>query len=138
MSVVVLKRGVSVRDFKQRLQKLPLSVAHDIAQQAAPMLTRFAQAANEEQKGVYGDPYPVGADGRQILVEDTGTTKRTLRFVVNGTIIRCHLGTRYAKYLIGKYKILPIGDRTSMPANWIRALDELARTAVERPNLLAA
>ena len=135
---VQLKSGVSIRDFKQRLAKLPISVAHDIAQQAAPLLTQFAQEAYFAQRGVYGDPYPKGKDGRPLILEQTGATQRALRFVVNGTIVRCPLGPRYMRYLIGKYKILPIGDRTSMPANWIRALDELARVAVERPNLVAA
>ena len=45
--VVTLKGGVSIRDFKQRLAKLPLSVSHTIAQQAAPLLTRFAQEAHD-------------------------------------------------------------------------------------------
>ena len=136
--VVQLRAGVSIREFKQRLAKLPLSVAHSIAQQAAPLLTRFAQEANARRENVYGDSYPVGADGAQLSLVLTGDTRRTLRFVVNGTIIRCALGPRYAKYLIGKYKILPIGDRTAMPANWRRALDELVRTVIGRPNLVAA
>jgi hypothetical protein len=136
--VVKLRAGVSIREFKQRLAKLPLSVSHAIAQQAAPMLTRFAQEANAAQRNVYGDPYPEGVGGEQLTLVYTGKTLNTLRFVVNGTIIRCQLGPRYAKYLIGKYKILPIGDRTDMPANWARALDELAATVVERPNLVAA
>jgi hypothetical protein len=136
--VVRLKAGVSIREFKQRLAKLPLSVAHTIAQQAAPMLTRFAQEANARRENVYGDPYPEGADGAQLDLVHTGDTRRTLRFVVNGTIMRCALGPRYARFLIGKYRILPIGDRSDMPSNWRRALDELARTVVERPNLVAA
>jgi hypothetical protein len=136
--IVRLRAGVSIREFKQRLGMLPLSVAHAIAQQAAPLLTRFAQEANAAQRNVYGDPYPEGVDGTQLDLVFTGDTRRTLRFVVSGTIIRCQLGPRYAKYLIGKYKILPIGDRTAMPANWRRALDELARTVVERPTLAAA
>ncbi len=136
--VVTRKRGVSIRDFKQRLMKLPLSLAHDIAQQAAPLLTQYAQDANARRENVYGDAYPIGADGTQLDLVHTGDTRRTLRFVVNGTIVRCQLGPRYSKYLIGKFKILPIGDRTSMPANWIRALDELVRTAQDRPSLVAA
>jgi hypothetical protein len=171
--LVRLKSGVSIREFKGRLQKLPLSLAHDIAQQAAPLLTRYAQEANARRENVYGDAYPEGrkwtwvdggpseqlrdtrgritnnlpgdnqghwegSDADQVSLVRTGKTRDQLRFVVNGTIIRCALGPRYAKYLIGKYKILPIGDRTAMPANWTRALDELVRTAQERPSRVAA
>lgn len=137
-NVVRFSGNESIRDFKARLVKLPLSVAHNIAQQAAPLLTAFAQAANARRENVYGDPYPDGADGEQLDLVHTGKTRENLRFEVNGTIIRCRLGPRYAKYLIGKYKILPIGDRTAMPGNWRRALDELVRTAVARPTRVAA
>lgn len=136
--VVRLRAGTSIREFKQGLAKLPISVAHTIAQQAAPMLTRLAQDAHAARTNVYGDPYPAGVSGEQLDLVFSGDTQRTLRFVVNGTIVRCQLGPKYAKYLIGKYKILPIGDRTAMPIRWVRALDELARTAIDRPNLVAA
>lgn len=171
--VVRLKSGVSIREFKQRLTKLPISVSHAISAQAAPLLTRFAQQANAARENVYGDAYPDGKqytyvpgvydvesfrdsrgrlhgrdavrpgawdvrDGAQLDLVFSGDTQRQLRFVVNGTLIRCALGPRYAKYLIGKYKILPIGDRTSMPVAWVRALDELVRTVQDRPSLVAA
>lgn len=130
--------GGSLRDFKGRLQKLPLSVAHDIAQQAAPLLTQYAQQAFDAGVNVYGDARPHGKDGRKLTLVDTGDTRRAMRFVVNGTIVRCALGPRYAKYLIGKYGILPNGDRAAMPVAWRRALDELVRTAQQRPALVAA
>lgn len=138
MGNVVTLRGTSIRDFKDRLRRLPLSVSHEIAQQAAPLLTAFAQQAFDTGVNVYGDARPEGKDGRELTLVDTGKTRDTLKFEVNGTIIRCHLGPRYAKYLIGKYKILPVGDRTAMPVNWRRALDELVRTAQARPSLVAA
>ncbi len=75
---------------------------------------------------------------RKLTLVDTGDTRRTMHFEARGRLVRCRLGPRYAKYLIGKYKILPIGDRTSMPAAWTRALDELVQTVQERPNLVAA
>ena len=75
---------------------------------------------------------------RKLTLVQTGDTRRTMKFKANGRLVRCELGPRYAKYLIGKYKILPIGDRTAMPAAWTRALNELVKTAQERPNLVAA
>jgi hypothetical protein len=76
--------------------------------------------------------------GEQLTLNRTGDTRRDLRFVVNGTIIRCALGPKYAKYLIGKYKILPIGDRTSMPVAWVRAMNELVAAAQQTPGRVAA
>ena len=137
-ALVRLKSGLSIREFKGRLAELPLSVAHEIAQQAAPLLTSLAQEAYDAGRNVYGDVRKKGIDGQDLTLVDTGATRRTVVFVANGRIIRAHLGPKYAKYLIGKYKILPIGDRTKMPANWSRALEELGRTIIERPSRLAA
>lgn len=128
-----LVRGKSLRDLKAELRRLPLSVAHDVAKQAAPLLTQFTQTAFDTGRNVYGDPRPKGENGETLTLKQTGTTRRALRFVANGTIIRASLGPRYARYLVGKYKILPVGDRSSMPRNWVRAIDELVRTALEGP-----
>lgn len=137
-NVVQLRKGTSIRDFKARLAKFPVSLAHEIAQQAAPLLTSYAQQAFDSGTNVYGEPRPEGKGGRKLTLYKTGDTRRAMRFVANGRIVRCSLGPRYARYLIGKYKILPVGDRTSMPASWQRALDELVRTVQVRPSLVAA
>jgi hypothetical protein len=131
--------GLSLRDFKTRIRRMPITVARQVAAQAAPMLTQFAQAALASGRNVYGDPRPKGADGRDLTLVETGATKRQLRFVTDGgTVVRAQLGPRYARYLVGKYKILPVGDRTAMPVNWIKALNELARDAVANPARVAA
>lgn len=130
--------GRSLRDLKSDLRKLPVSVAHDLAKQAAPLLTRLAMASFDGGRNVYGDPRPKSTTGADLTLVETGKTRRTLRFVANGTIIRCELGPRYARYLIGKYKILPVGDRTSMPVSWIRAMRELGETVVTNRARVAA
>jgi hypothetical protein len=131
--------GLSLRDFKARVRQLPITVAREVAKQAAPMLTQFAQTAFDTGRNVYGDPRPKGKDGRDLTLVETGKTRRQLRFVTDGgTVVRAQLGPRYARYLVGKYRILPIGDRTAMPINWIRALNELAREAVANPRRVAA
>jgi hypothetical protein len=130
--------GASIRDLKARLQRMPESVAHTVAQQVAPMLTAMAQRAYVAGVNVYGDARPTGVDGQALDLYETGETQRTIQFVANGRIVRCVLGQEYMKYLIGKYKILPVGDRTSMPVAWERAINELVREAIRNPARVAA
>jgi hypothetical protein len=90
----------SLKRLKGTLRELPRTVAHGVAQRGAPVLTRLTQAAYDGGRSVYGDPRPAGVDGRPLTLERTGATRRTLQFTSNGTIVRCVLGTRYARYLI--------------------------------------
>jgi hypothetical protein len=114
----------SIKGLKASLRALPLTVAHGVAQRAAPAMTGLTQQAHASGQTVYGDARPPGVDGRPLTLERTGTTKRTLRFTSAGTIVRCVLGTRYAKYLIGKYGILPNGP---LPVGWSARLAEIVR-----------
>lgn len=59
-------------------------------------------------------------DGRELRLVRTGATRAALRFVAVGTVIRCVLGPRYARYLVGKYRILPSGQQ-AVPFRWRRA-----------------
>lgn len=110
---------------KATLRALPTSVAHVVAQRAAPLLTNLTQSAFAAGRNVYGDERPRGKGGRVLDLEVTGDARRTLRFTSSGTLVRCVLGKRYIKYLIGKYQVLPNGGR-SVPAEWER---NLTRTA---------
>jgi hypothetical protein len=130
--------GASMRQIKAQIRRLPITVAHVVARQVAPIFTHFAQLAFDTGRNVYGDTRPAGVDGRPLSLVATGTTRRVLRFVANGTIVRAELGPRYARYLVGKYKILPVGDRTALPIAWVRAIDELVATAIANPERLAA
>lgn len=123
--------GRSIRDVKADLARLPVTVAHAAARDAAPELTRRARAAYESGQTVYGDRRPDGVKG-PLSLKQTGDTFKYLRFVQDGTTIRCRLGTPYARYLIGKYRILPVGDRTAMPAQWSRALQLIVDEALAR------
>lgn len=116
-------------ELKSKLRKLPTSVAHSVAQQAAPAVTDLTVASFLTGKSVYGEPRPDGVDGRELTLRKSGRTRETLKFVANGTIVRCVLGTKYARYLIGKYGILPNG---AMPAEWTRRLREITATEVKR------
>lgn len=112
----------SVRGLKSSLRALPLSVAHSVAQRAAPAMTDLTEGAFQSKRTVYGEARPAGVNGNTLALFRTGRTRSTLKFVANGTIVRCVLGTPWAKYLIGKYSILPNG---ALPAAWSRKLGEL-------------
>jgi hypothetical protein len=117
----------ALKSIGQTIRKLPVSVAHDVAQRAAPALTALTRADFDAGQSVYGDPRPRSkVDGHVLTLTRTGATKADLRFVANGTIIRCVLGTKWARYLIGKYGILPSG---ALPAAYKRALDGVVATA---------
>ena len=121
-----IKGNAGFSDLKAQLKKIPLSLAHDVAQRAAPTTTRLTQVAYAAGKQVYGEPRPVGEGGRVLDLDQSGLTKRTLRFVASGTIVRCVLGAPYMRYLIGKYKVLP---NNAIPAEWDRALNALVEAA---------
>jgi hypothetical protein len=120
----------SLRALKKRITKLGVQASTTIAQRAAPELTSRAQADYDGGRTVYGEPRPRGEYGPLTLVR-TGATRRYLRFAAAGSIMRVALGTPYAKYLVGKYKILPIGDRTAMPVAWARAIDGIVVSVLD-------
>jgi hypothetical protein len=120
----------TIRGLKQRINQLPISIAHDVAARAAPSLTDAARSAFDGGQTVYGESRPAGRDGKALTLERTGATRGGLRFEATGTIVRCVLPTRWAKYLIGKYKILPQG---ALPAEWQHKLAELLATTAVKP-----
>lgn len=122
----------SLRDLKARLRTLPQSTAYDVAQQVAPRLTSMAQDAYRAGRTVYGEPRPQSPTGRDVDLVRTGATLRMTRFRASGSVMVCSLGTPYAKYLVGRYRILPVGDRTGVPIAWQRVIEDAFGAALER------
>lgn len=91
-------------------------VAEAVARAGAVALTAAVQAAYDSGTTAYGGARPAGERGALSLVA-TGTVRRLLRFEALGRKIRCALGAKYARYLIGKYAILPSGN-AALPADW--------------------
>lgn len=128
MASKVHKAGIdSIRDLQARIRKFPTTVAHDVAQRSAPVITGLTQAAFGGGRTVYGDARPEGVNGNRLSLERTGAVKRQLGFRATGTQVRCVLGPKYARYLIGKYAILPIH---ALPADWSRRLREITSEVV--------
>lgn len=115
----------SLKRMKQTLKDLPRTVAADVAKRAAPAMTDLTQEAFASGRNVYGDARPTSkVDGRALTLERTGATKGQLRFVQVGTVVRCVLGPKYARYLIGKYGVLPNG---ALPARWSFKLGQIVK-----------
>lgn len=116
----------TVRRFNKKLATLPISVAEDVARRAAPELTKLALDAYNSGRSVYGGKRPGSIKGGALTLRDTGDTIGSVRFETLGTVVRCVLPTDYARYLIGRYGILPNGI---LPASWARRLTQLVDEA---------
>lgn len=112
-----------VNDFKRNLRALPITLATAVAKAAAPRMTELTREAFDGNRNVYGDARPAGADGQPLTLEATGETRRTLEFTQIGRLVRAALRTKYGRYLIGKYQILPNG---ALPVKWTQSLREVA------------
>lgn len=113
----------SLREFAKRLRAVPTKAAITIAKAAAPKISALASAAYDGGQTVHGTARPGGVSGPLTLVQ-SGATRAQVRFVSDGgTKIRAVLGTKYARYLIGKYQILPSG---ALPTVWAQLLGKVA------------
>jgi hypothetical protein len=113
----------SINSLKRALRSLPVtSVAH-IASRAAPAMSGLAQDSHASGKTAYDRPRPLGVDGEKLDLVRTGATRSALEFIATGRDIRTTTLPRYAKYLIGKYDLLPNGP---LPVLWRERLREIA------------
>lgn len=113
----------SINSLKRALRNAPLTVTARIAARAAPAMSDLAQDAHASGRTAYGSARPRGVDGEALTLDRTGETRRALSFVATGRDIRTTRLPRYAKYLIGKYSILPNGP---LPVAWRERLRDIA------------
>jgi hypothetical protein len=118
----------TLRELAKSLKRLPVVVAQDVAAKVAPVITGLAQASYSGGQTVYGDARPEGKHGPLDLVV-SGDTQGAVRFVAIGTVVRAVLPTPYAKFLVGKYRILPMGE---MPVAWSTAIGAAANDVISR------
>lgn len=126
--------------------------AIDLAAKVAPELTDLAHGSFGARQSVYGDPRthhnekgrkfkgrkyhgrsPGGkrkGDTALTLVR-TGTVLGSLTFTSRGTsTVTAVLSTKYARYLIGKYGVLP-NSKAAMPVAWQNAIKALFRREID-------
>lgn len=119
------KGNAALSGLKARLRELPRTMADSIAKRVAPDLTGAAVESYDIGRTVYGEARPKGVDGRALDLVESGKTKARVHFKSEGRIVRAVLNTRWAKYLIGKYRILPNGP---LPVDWKRHIDHVVHT----------
>lgn len=123
--------AVTFDRLRERLRKLPRTLASKVAERAAPSMTDLTQTAYGGSTDVYGTPRPKSdVDRSDLDLYRTGDARRALTFANEGTIVRVRFGTDYTKYLVGKYRVLPNGP---LPAKWRATLDGIVQTTKVPP-----
>jgi hypothetical protein len=121
----------NLKKLAKAMREVPKVLAQRVAGKVAPDLTAKARASFAAGENVYGDARPAGVNGSPLTLERTGATKASIRFVSVGTIVRASLGTKYARYLVGKYKILPASG-SPMPAKWATDTGRIVEAEIAR------
>jgi len=134
VSRVTAKKDLSrlSRQVKGYLKQIGVEGKERIANLGAKSLTEIARKDYLAGRNVYGEARVLGENGNALTLIKSGDTLRDLQFEAKGTRIRVVLGTPYAKYLVGKYRILPVGSGGELPTMWrgaikIIVLRELAK-----------
>lgn len=109
---------------RKKLQGISFAVASAVARRGAAAVTMMARTSYVSGENVYGDGREAGKGGAFLSLIKSGDTLKFMFFEPIGASMRCSLGTPYAKYLIGKYTILPHGG-VAMPVKWKQALDRI-------------
>lgn len=137
MSSHIFGDAYSLRELRRSLKDLAKSngraLAIDVAKKIAPKLTSLMREAYDSGQTIFDESRPEGKRGNKLSLVDSGTVRGALRWSQAGTIVRAALNTPYARFLIGKYKIMPSGAQ-ELPFRWQEILidtanDEIARLA---------
>ncbi len=118
-----------LRALRARIADLP-EVRARVAQRAAEKLGELAREAFDARRGVAGDPFGTGADGKPITLQKSGRLRaQALSYQANGTQVRASVGSvPYAKYHLGK-GILPASG-APLPAAWEAEIDAIAKDEI--------
>lgn len=116
--------------------------AAKLADEVAGVLTEMSRRSYVSGESVYGDPRTHHGGGRKfkkrtfkgrnpngkrkgptaLTLVKSGTVLGHMRFTSDGgTRVRAELSTKYSRYLIGKYGVLPNGS-AAMPVSWQQAV----------------
>jgi len=113
----------SINSLKRALRSASITSVARIARRAAPAMSALAQDAHASDRTVYDRPRPLSVDGERLDLVRTGATRAALQFIATGRDIRTAKLPRYARWLIGKYDLLPNGP---LPQAWRERLRDIA------------
>ena len=120
--VANLRGGISsMNRLRSAIADMPVRVRSAVAKDAAELLSAEVRKDFAAGVTVYDTPRPLGVAGNALSLTQSGRTRSELAFVAIGTIVRAQLGSKYARFLIGKYKVLPM----SLPTAWAEKLGKL-------------
>lgn len=112
------------------LGRISVATAMRAAERIAPTLTTMAKASFDASETPYGTPWAPGADGQRVTMRRSGALAKGLTFAAVGARVRAVLGVPYAKYQIGRRRILPAGGAT-VPQSWHDAMAKHAHDVLE-------
>lgn len=110
------------------MRAAPLRIRTNVAKEGSVALTDDLREDFDGGRTAYGDPRPLSKAGTPLSLVKSGGTKATLVFKAIGTILRVALGTKHAKFLVGKYGMLPNPKR--LPSDWQKKLAGIVRGQV--------
>lgn len=123
-----LKSRTDVDSLMAGVEAASTTIAARAAQKIAPRFARLAREAFDAQESVYGDPYPIGANGPLDLVASGKMKAEALKYEAIGSKVRCSVGgVRHAKFYI-RFGILPRNG--SLPAAWQDVVREECKDAI--------
>lgn len=114
--------------FRASLRDMSEKAAMHAAKRARAFLTYQAKQSYAAGVNVFDQSRPEGVNGNHLTLIKTTDTIQSFEFGGEGTVVKVKLGTPYAKYLVGKYVILPI---FTIPSKWMAALRQFAREGLD-------
>ncbi len=120
---------------RKALRNMPITASARIAARSAPAMTALAEASFDSGQSVYGPARPRGVDGKRLELNRTGKTRGALEFAATGRDIRLRRLPEYARFLIGKYDILPNGP---LPVAWRERMTDIAAQVLHDEIFLGA
>ena len=118
-----------LRDIGKNLGNVAQVTRLKIAARVAPAITGLALASFASGEAPTGEPWRPGADGFDVTLVESGSLRAGLRFVAVGARVRAVLGVRYAKYQVGRRRVLPAPGQ-QMPASWREAAGRISREEI--------
>lgn len=110
----------TIKMLNKAISTMPIVLAERVAKRSAGLLRDLAAASYSSGETVYSTSRPLGVKGDALSLVASGRTIGSLGFVAIGRIVRAQLNTKYARYLVGKYAVLPMGK--PLPASWSEQL----------------
>lgn len=125
----------SLAQLAKDIRRLPRDVSKKVAEECADKITALATKSFEQSKTPYGVAWAPGEQGQTITLHKSGDLAKYIKYVAiakgGSYALRVALGTRYAKYQIGKRPVFPRQD-TTLPDDYRAVIERTAADVVKR------